>query len=68
MATNNARGALASFLQWGRGLGAAECPARRRAALRPGSLQWGRGLGAAECHRRPQGGRQGDSAFNGAAA
>ena len=38
-------------LQWGRGLGAAECAFLVGLRSRESLLQWGRGLGAAECRR-----------------
>ena len=44
-------GLLAELLQWGRGLGAAECCALGIGSVDrsdPLGLQWGRGLGAAE--------------------
>src|SRR5690554_5242679 len=42
-----------SLLQWGRGLGAAECSNISDLAPLSYQLQWGRGLGAAECSHRP---------------
>ena len=57
-----------AYLQWGRGLGAAECLRRAFQTRGVTILQWGRGLGAAEWTRRAGSSPRSTASFNGAAA
>ena len=67
--TKSTAASVSAALQWGRGLGAAECDGIFGWTSGTSTeLQWGRGLGAAEWRRASSRGCGRTSCFNGAAA